>query len=141
MRFAGMDSFVKNIFMKDIKQLHAQHLELYSEIAFLKQEINFFLKLLSKAYSDSIDKRAINVLDGYWKEFERCGEQLALVSERIENCEKHAKSLFAEKGIARCQDDEECTMGLKHISRDLKIIKESFYAFMIDNYRRVYEKA
>ena len=127
--------------MKDIKQLHTQHLELNSEIAFLKQEISFFLKLLSKAYSDSINKSSIKILDGYWKEFERCKEQLELVAERIENCEKHARSLFAEKGVARCQDDEECSIGLRHISKDLKIIKESFYSFIIDNYKTVYEKA
>jgi uncharacterized coiled-coil DUF342 family protein len=131
----------KLLFMKDIKQLHTQHLELNSEIAFLKQEIFFFLKLLSKAYSDSTDKRAIKILDGYWKEFERCREQMEAVSERIRNCEKHAKSLFAEKGIVRCQDDEECTIGLRQISRELKTIKESFYSFMIDNYKTVYEKA
>jgi hypothetical protein len=119
--------------MKNIKELHTKHVELNSEIAFLKQEISFFLKLLSKAYNDASQSSRIKILDGYWKEFEKCRDQLEAASRHIENCEKHAKSLYAEKGITRCQDDEECSMGLNNISRELKVIKESFYSFITDN--------
>jgi hypothetical protein len=127
--------------MKNIKELHSQHLQLNSEIAFLKQEISFFLKLLSKAYNDTTQSPRIKLLDGYWKEFEKCRDQLESVAQRIENCEKHAKSLYAEKGITRCQDDEECSMGLNAITKELKVIKESFYNFIIEENKSVYEKA
>jgi hypothetical protein len=126
--------------MKKMGQLHIEHNELSSEIAFLKQEIKFLLKILSKSYSSSTDNRRIKILDAYWKEFEKCIDLLQQVSLRIKNCEVQIRSSFEKDGVERCQDDAECTLSLENVKKNLRALKESFYDFMLTNHE-IYEKA
>lgn len=127
--------------MKTINEIHAQHNRLNSEIAFLQQEIKFFIRLLSRSYDDLTEKPKVKILDGYWKEFEKCNDDLKKVTERIRNCEKMAHAKFDKLGMVKCQEDEECTMSLSHVNNNLRTLKESFYAFVIDLNSHSYEKA
>jgi hypothetical protein len=127
--------------MKTIKEIHTQHNILNSEIHFLQQEIKFFIKLLSKSYNDLTERPKVKILDGYWIEFEKCNDDLKKVAERIKNCEKMAHSKFDKLGMVKCEEDEECTMSLNHVNNNLRTLKESFYAFVIDLNNHSYEKA
>jgi hypothetical protein len=127
--------------MKKMNDLHAEHNVLSSEIAFLKQEIKFFLKILSKSYSSSGDNKRIKLLDAYWKEFEKYRDLLEEVSTRIKNCEVQIRTSFERNGITKCQDDAECTLSLENVKKNLRVLKESFYDFMIKSNHEIYEKS
>jgi hypothetical protein len=127
--------------MKKMAELHKEHTELSSEIAFLKQEIKFFLKILSKSYTSSSDNGRIKILDAYWKEFEKCRDLLEEVAKRIQNCELQIHTSFERNGIAKCQDDAECTLNLDNVKKNLRVLKESFYDFMIKTNHAIHEKS
>jgi hypothetical protein len=127
--------------MKTLNEIHSQHNTLNSEICFLQQEIKFFIKLLSKSYNDLTEKPKVKILDAYWKEFEKCNDDLKKVAERIKNCEKMAHSKFDKLGMVKCEDDEECTLSMRTVSNNLRTLKESFYVFVIDLNNHTYEKA
>ena len=119
--------------MKNELELLGDHKEISSEIAFLKKEIAFLLKLLKNAYSASVNIGKIKLLDGYWNGFEENIIGLDFLLTKINKEESHLTSLFpgelfdVEKSFLK---REKIISEFYSINKAVKGIKESFYGYM-----------
>lgn len=116
--------------MKNIAELHTTHLDVLSELNFLKKEIEFLLKIVQKGYSVSANMEKVKLLDAYWIGFEKNLDKLSDLSNTISKEEKNIAALYQNNLI-----DEEKTLfredGLMgqfyRIYKEVKTLKDSFY--------------
>ena len=127
--------------MSTINEAHTQHIELISEIDFMKIEINFLMKVLRNAYCTSIADNKVKTLDTYWKSFESISKQLDTILTKVRSEEKVLTGMLKEdevsidKKIVESNNSsvEESGEGLyKKLNKEIKAYKESFYDYMID---------
>lgn len=126
--------------MKTIAALHSEHKQVSGEISFLKQEISFFLKLLSREYKNPASYEKVRLLDAYWKEFEFYGNRLEHLGMSVTHYEQNLVELCLddsnEMARARIVTEKDVLAELKSISADLKTLKESFFSFMSETINR-----
>jgi uncharacterized coiled-coil DUF342 family protein len=122
--------------MKTINEIHTNHIEVKSEIAFLRQEINFFKKLLSKSYTSLSDNVKVKILDAYWKEFEKYDAELVQLHSLIDSKEHELAVLFQSDLVdmdpKNFTESEEMSV-YYGILKGVRILKESFYSYMSEN--------
>lgn len=126
--------------MSTINEVHSQHIELISEIEFMKTEIKFLMNVLRNAYCASIADSNVKTLDTYWKAFELISKQLDTIHSKVKTEEKVLTGMVKEdllsidKNIVSQQNSsEDSGKGLyKKLNKEIKVYKESFYDYMID---------
>src|SRR6478735_925705 len=120
--------------MSTINEAHTQHIELISEIDFMKIEINFLMKVLRNAYCTSIADNKVKTLDTYWKSFESISKQLDTILTKVRSEEKVLTGMLKEdevsidKKIVESNNSsvEESGEGLyKKLNKEIKAYKES----------------
>lgn len=119
--------------MKTLDTVHHHHIELSSEILFLKKEIDFLIKILKNCYSSSVQSDKIKLMDSYWKSFNHNSEKLDHLLHRIQLEEKKNAGLYKnnpEDSLVADLKESEFSNGIKTIQNEIKLIKESFYEFM-----------
>lgn len=120
--------------MKKATELHTDHIDLISEISFLKKEIDFLLKLLRNSYCDSLSNEKLKLLDGYWKGFEKNIQALEVLENCIKSEEKSLADLFKNDLFDRehsyVQPAAQFPVDFYKINREVKTYKESFYELM-----------
>jgi len=116
--------------MKRIAELHAGHIEIISEINFLKQEISFLLKLLRKAYSTTLYQEEVKILDAYWKEFEQDKENLEALQKSVNYEEQRMAAIYRSDRVGVFKENADYMSTFKKICSDLRLLKESFYDFV-----------
>jgi hypothetical protein len=123
--------------MRTVADQHFDFREIESEIAFMKQEIQFFLKLLSKQYAISINCCKVKLLDGYWKEFEKYKAKL----EEVESVVKQNEHSFADASAVTGSDPDSLWVAdgkniyqeFYEVIKNIRTLKESFYAYMSES--------
>jgi hypothetical protein len=122
--------------MRNLAELHSMHSKIISEIKFLKTELKFLLKLINREYAISIDNTKIRVLDGYYIRFEENIGALEKLSKDINEEEKDLKNLYKNELIdlenTEFKDWEKTDFEIIRILKETKVLKESFYDFMIN---------
>lgn len=116
--------------MNNLLELHQEHVELTSEVNFLKKEIDFLLKMLRNAYCISSNIEKVKLLDGYWRGFEKNRDRLDELLNKIKKEELNLSRIFQSQLI-----DEEKTLfkedsliaSFYKINKEVKTLKESFY--------------
>lgn len=120
--------------MKNLAELHTEHLEIESEISFLKKEIEFLLKILRNSYSVSVNGAKIKLLDAYWQSFEDLTQKLNILSSQIKKEEKDLALVYQHNLIDTEKtffQEDSIPSEFYSIYKEIKVLKESFYAYMI----------
>ena len=122
--------------MRNLAELHSMHTEIVSEIEYLKNELTFLLKLINKEYSQSINSEKIKILDNYYVRFEKNIDDLAKLNKVIREEEKGLKTLYKSDLIdmeeTGFKDWENADLEIRRIINEVKVLKESFYDFMLN---------
>jgi hypothetical protein len=124
--------------MKNIAELHTDHLELISEINFLKTELEILQKLLTKEYSHSIDNKKIKMLDSYNLVFEKNIKELKNLLTEVKKEEKNMVIFSQNKNMEPDEillpDKDALIHNFYIINKEIRTLKESFYAFIIQSH-------
>ena len=115
--------------MKKMSEVHSNHTEVISEVNFLKQEVLFLLTLLRKAYAVA-SAEEIKLLDGYWKEFEKCMVELEALLTKIQYEEEELGTRLRSEVSCVFNENDECQCRFSKIYKEVRLVKESFYDFI-----------
>ena len=122
--------------MRNLAELHSMHTEITSEINFLKTELTFLLKLINKEYSQSVNSHKIKILDSYYVRFEQNIEALVKLNKEIHEEESDLKTLYKSDLIdtekTEFKDWEKADFEIRRIVDEIKVLKESFYDYMLN---------
>ena len=119
--------------MKTLDAIQQNHTQLFSEAVFLIKEIDFLLKILKNCYSSSVDDDRIKLLDSYWKSFDQNLIDIDQLLDRLQLEEKKCSSWYKNQHMDSVffkTKENEFKLKMNTIQDEIKIIKESFYAFM-----------
>ncbi len=98
---------------------------LVSDIKLYKQEIQFLLKIITRQYASSMNRKEIKLLDTYWIEFEECRSKLELMEEELMSPES-LSGVLSKNSL----DNHTISTELQRITVSLKGMKSSLYTYL-----------
>ena len=118
--------------MKTAEELHTQHIEVISEIEFLKKDLNFLLKILRNCYSPKVNTEKTKLLDSFWKSFECTISKLDTINKHIGSEENEIAYLYKNEliGPSTTLLEDPFISAVKRINEEVKVLKNNFYEFM-----------
>jgi hypothetical protein len=119
--------------MATILQSHREHAILESNIRFYALEINFLLKILTREYGIMASKEKIKMLDSFWKEFEKYGIKMCMLSEKIQKKEHGLHVMYAknpENTPENISREETIMSEFSATVDELKLLKQSLYDYL-----------
>ncbi|HEY8401463.1 MAG TPA: hypothetical protein VIK89_09390 [Cytophagaceae bacterium] len=128
--------------MKNVVEIHSEHIELLSDIRFYNNEIDFLLRLINGEYKCAFSSREkIKALDAYYIEFEKYKSKLERLGKEIEEHE-NLLSWFCKEDLVdvektHLKDEKEIFNYYYQIIKELKVLKESLYNFISDLHKSV----